>query len=253
MKRILAALGLVASTLSPSSPATANGTWGDATEVRLMVSSDGTGQPVEYLIELLSEGDARITEMDSSAPSDQWPVIVLVGGQVMLVQNMELEEGYEIDAMDGPVLMLQLTLSLLAKGLADGPTSLPTEGSVEVQKVEQEEPIEVSTTSAGGQFPAPWRLSGTATREEGDRIAYSLDLVYTSGTEKPTVEIDGHWKKTDPRPKLDPAMALTAWKSYEIGPIERTSASGTIYDFGAQPVELEAQTLRELRLEISEQ
>ena len=252
MKRTLVALAFVVSAWSSSSPATASATWGDPTEVRLVMSGDTTSQPIEYLIELLSDGDARITSIDRSIPSDLWPVLVLVSGQVILVQNLELEEGYEIDAIDSPVLMLQLTLTLLDKGIPDGPGTLPSEDSVEIQKAEPSEPIEVSTTSAGGAFPAPWHLSGTATRETDDRIAYSFDFWYTNGPGKTTVEIEGHWKRTNPRPTLDPAIALNAWKSYQIGPIERTTPSGTIYDYGAQPREFKAQTLRELRLEISE-
>lgn len=251
MKRTFLALGFTALALSPSSPAEANGTWSDPTEVRLVISGNTTGHPMEYLIELLSDGDARITAIDRSISSDRWPVIVLVGGQVMLIQNMELEEGYEIDAMDGPVLMLQLALTLLEKGIANGPASLPAQGSVEVQKAEPAEPIGVSTTSAGGQFPAPWRLSGTANREPGDRIAYSLDFWYTSGAEEIRVEIDGHWQRTEPRPELDPTMALSAWESFQIGPIERATPGGTIYDYGAQPKKFEAQSLGELRVEIS--
>lgn len=252
MKNALVRLGITASVLALAGLAAADGTWNDPTEVRLKVSGDMTGQPVEYLIELLSDGDARITEVDGSTSPDQWPAIVLVGGQVMMVHNLELEEGYEIDAIDGPVLMLQLTLALLERGIADGPESLPAAGNVEVQRTEQAEPIEVSTTSAGGAFPAPWHLSGTAIRENGDRIAYSFDFSYTSGPKKPTIEIAGHWKRTEPRPELDPEMSLKGWKSYQIGPIERTTPGGTIYDFGAQPKEFDSQTLRDLRLEISE-
>lgn len=253
MKRTSLALGFTALALSLSSHAEANGTWSDPTEVRLVISGDTTGHPMEYLIELLSHGDARITAIDRSTSSDRWPVIVSVGGQVMLIQNVELEEGYEIDAMDGPVLMLQLALTLLEKGIVNGPESLPTEGIVEVQKIEQAEPIGVSTTSAGGQFPAPWRVSGTANREPVDRIAYSLVFWYSSAAKEIRVEIVGHWQRTEPRPELDPTMALSAWESYQIGPIERATPGGTIYDYGAYPKEFKARTLRELRLEISEQ
>ena len=187
-----------------------------------MISGDTTGQPMEYLIELLSDGDARITAIDRSASSDRWPVIVSVGGQVMLIQNVELEEGYEIDAMDGPVLMLQLALTLLEKGIADGPESLPTEGIVEVQKDEQAEPIEVSTTSAGGAVPC------TLATCRGQRIANQT-------TESPTPSTFG--TPAEPRRSGSRSMgtgsgpnpvqsSIQQWHSVPGSPIRSVRSSG---------------------------
>jgi len=252
MPQALLTVTLVVCTLTATNPLLAAGSWDEATEVRLVVAGDIGSEPMEYRIEMFSGGDARIAIVDAAEPAARRPTIMLVAGQVMLTKNMELEEGYEIDALDGSVLMLQLALTLLAHSVEGGPDAVPSEG-IDVQHDEQEEPIALSTTSAGGEFPAPWRLSGTVSRESAERITYTLDLSYTAGNREARLGMTGSWEKKATRPELDPEMKLAEWRSYLIGPIERQHEGSTIYDFGAQPKEFTAQTLGELRLEISQQ
>jgi hypothetical protein len=89
-------------------------------------------------------------------------------------------------------------------------------------------------------------------RESAERIAYTLDLSYSAGDQEARLGITGSWEQKATRPELDPEMKLGEWKSYLIGPIERQYEGSTIYDFGAQPTKFTAQTLGELRLEISQ-
>ncbi len=252
MTHLRVGLAFLACALTASSLAVAATSWNEVTEVRLAVSGDIGSEPMEYRIEVFSGGDARISLVDESVPPAHWPAIVLVGGQVMLVQNLELEHGYEIDALDRPALMLQLVLTLLEHGVNGGPDSVPRDG-VDVEHAEPNEPIQISTTSAGGEFPAPWRLSGAVRRDSENRIAYELDLSYAAGAERAKIRITGSWETKEPRPELDQEMELSGWTSYTIGPIERQASGSTVLDFGAQPRRFESQNIGELRQEVSKQ
>ena len=251
MKRALISIGLLCLIQAGEDLRATDVVWNDLTALQLKISGDMAYQsPVEYRMELYSAGDARVFAVDRSLPDEQWPQIILVGGQVMLVKGMDLEEGYEIDALDGPVLMMQLALSLLSTAVPEGPEGLADQQPRKLEHLEQESPIGVGTTSAAGEFSTPWRVSGSVQRSDGEQIAYALDFSYESESGPVGIQLSGRWERTGPLPDLDPELALEGWKPYVIGPIHRSTPSSSIYDFGAQPMDTVFDTVGEVQVEV---
>jgi hypothetical protein len=75
---------------------------------------------------------------------------MFVNGQShwMLTKNVPLEKGYEIDALDGPVLTLKLVTELLRVAVPDGPNAITKSTAVNLH--ERIKSIEVNTASASG-------------------------------------------------------------------------------------------------------
>ena len=103
--------------------------------------------------------------------------ILMVSGRVMAVQGDAIEPGYEIDALDAPVLQQQLVLRLLGAALPEGVVGL--KGSNKIDHSNQKTGIQFTTPSAQGFIAPPWHVSGTVNLVTSDVVEY--DLALTSG------------------------------------------------------------------------
>lgn len=171
--------------------------------------------------------------------------ILLVGGRVMLTKDLELEKGYEIDALDGAALLYQLVISLLSQALPEGPEKL--KDKLAVNRTEAKRGIKIATSSASGFFPPPWKLTGAISRKTAEVIAFSFDFDFPADNSRRTFALTGEWRKTDPAPSLDPKLSLEGWKAYALGPITIKQEGGTIFDYGAQATPTTLRTLGELQ------
>ena len=85
--------------------------------------------------------------------------IKLVEGRAMLTRGLSLKKGYEIDALDGPILTYQILVSLLSQAIPDGPDKLAGNKSINIK--EKKKGIRIATMSASGYFSPPWALTGS--------------------------------------------------------------------------------------------
>ena len=171
--------------------------------------------------------------------------ILLIGGRVMLTNGLELEEGYEIDALDGAVLFYQLVISLLSQAFADGPEKFKDTTAVDV--ADDKRGIKIATSSASGFFGPPWKLKGALNRKSPDVIAFSLDFDFPVENSRRIFMLTGEWKRTVPSPVLDPTLSLEGWKAYALGPISIKQDGASILDYGAQATPTALRTLGELQ------
>ncbi len=56
--------------------------WSEATEVRLSVNGELDRDAAEYRFELFPQDDARITMVERTGESEEWPVVMLVSGRL---------------------------------------------------------------------------------------------------------------------------------------------------------------------------
>jgi len=192
-----------------------------------------------------SNGDVRI-QSDTSADGKTTSVqLFLVGGRILLAKGGEITPGAEIDVIDAPVLKVQLALKLLARAIPSGASAVRSVRPIQISELK--EPIEVSTTSASGQYQPPWSLRGTVKRESGTRVSFSLIFGFKDAPQP--ITISGFWEQTKPAPVFSDSLSVVGWRSFTIGPYSKQDAGGTIYDYGAQEMSRQFKTLGEARAE----
>ncbi len=192
----------------------------------------------------LSVGFTRVPKHGSAGR------IIVVDGRAMLMREVQHEAGYEIDALDGPVLMAHLVVTLLDQAFPAGPNSVRTVHRVQVEQ--KTRAIRIATASADARFEAPWTLSGTV-RRRAEHVEY--DLRFSAGTADAPYALHarGRWQK-EPKPtSLDDDMPLDGWKVHWLGPMTTTSADGTTFDYAAQPASSRWKDVAALRRWISEE
>ena len=224
----------------------------------------GAGSPwsnfTRFRLQLRDEGHSTTTVMTMHG-SDDFSIdiedvsgtrgtIIVVGGRAMLMKGVPHEVGYEIDALDGPVLMQQLVTTLLDQAFPNGPTSVGD--SVPIKLAQKERAIRIATLSAGGRLEAPWTLTGTARRAD-NRIEYDLQFAFTADKSTESLGFTGFWEKASATPSLDDHMPLDSWTVHWLSPMTSTSEQGTVLDYGAKPVSEHWADLAALRKYIADE
>jgi hypothetical protein len=163
--------------------------------------------------------------------------IAMVGGRVMLTKGLKLEPGYEIDALDGPILNMSLVTRLLGREFPRGPAAISKTNKIDrTDKVA----IKYATPSAQGYIPAPWHLAGTVSRRDDGSVAYDLTLSFNpqgqprSGNEATErMRMVGELSVLK-EPVLPATMSLAEWTTYGVGPQKAQQGSSTVLDYGAK-------------------
>jgi hypothetical protein len=146
--------------------------------------------------------------------------LILVGAGALAVKELRPEQGRELDSINGPLLMLQLTLRLLERAIPGGPSSLARDTRVELN--EQSTGIKVTGLGADGEFFAPWTLKGSVGPAGKGQVKFELDFVSTSrGKGRPPYEtsIAGIWQNAVPPVQLPDTYSLRGWRVYQLKPV----------------------------------
>jgi len=194
--------------------------------------------------------DAEIDTSSSDGVKLITGKILLVGGRFLAIRGPIAEEGYEIDALDAPVLYLNLTAHLLGEALPNGPGE--TAGERKVELTNQKNGIRFATPSAEGYVAPPWSLSGTVIVSSLDNVQYELTLVTKADSPMPGAHFAGHLSKIAAA-KIDDALPLAGWKVFSLGVQSKKRAEGTIFDYGAAPATSSYARVSDLRRKISEE
>lgn len=215
-----------------------------------MTMEDGQGRGnAHWVLSMDKERNDMIIQKDEHYDGkDHKGTLIIVSGRMMLTKGLDLKEGYEIDAADGPGLMMQLLLNMLGHIAPDGPESI--KGRYIVDHTEKEKPIRVSTASASGVFGVPWAAKGMLETKHKNIVDYEIAFEsMLDENNKYAMEMSGTWKSIKPEPLKD-SMSLEGWTVYTIGPYTKKYESGTIFDYGAQKSKSGASTIGALRKEI---
>jgi hypothetical protein len=177
--------------------------------------------------------------------------ILLIAGRAMLMRSVAQEAGYEIDALDGPVLTHQLVMTLLDQAFPKGSGSVGS-SKPSFKIMQRQRAIRIATSSAEGRIEAPWTLTGTARQVDG-RIVYDIQLEFAAQDGPKSISFAGFWEKAAERAPLDGWMSLEGWTIHWLGPMTTSSDQGTTLDYAAQPVSERWADLGSLRKYIADE
>jgi hypothetical protein len=224
-------------------------TWQDINSLSLTVEDNQNSWKANWLITIDKEKNTISIEKDDYFHNHNLKgTIIVLAGKTMLSKGLVLKKGYEIDALDTPIIMFQLLLDILNKTIPSGPSSVTKEFTVE--HTETQVPIHISTKSASAHFNAPWTVTGQLSKAVKGSIDYDLKFATSlNGGINYTLEMAGELHQKSGR-ALDDTMKLDGWQIYQLGPVETQRGDITSFDYGAQLIHPKASTLGKLRLEL---
>jgi hypothetical protein len=202
-----------------------------------------------------NSNDIQIDVETSDAGKTKKGKILMIGGRVLAIHGDIATPGYEIDALDGPVLEYQAVIRMLGAALPDGIAGL--KGVREIDYSNEKTGFQLATQSAGWDILPPVHVKGTVTREAPDVVEYELAL--TAGV-KGKPESEGGWQRLHfsgrlskgASARIDDVTALDGWKIFGLGPYAKKVGTGTIYDYGAQPSSDFHKTVGGIRADIQQ-
>ena len=108
--------------------------WYSPTRASISMQDQGTTGTILY--EISGNQDLKITMDTVEKGKKQTAEMMVINGQSqwMLAKNVPLERGYEIDALDGAVLSLNLALELLRAAAPGGPTGIKQKSFFDVKE-----------------------------------------------------------------------------------------------------------------------
>ena len=225
--------------------------WSEMNHLSLHVTTADTGDYQQFDYEITPQHDLRLRVEDHVKGEATRGSLMLIGDRALLVKDLPLEPGAEVDAIDSPALVLQVIEKLLA---ASGKSPREIHGKLPLDVNETAWDLSVSTASAEAEYPAPWTLRGSVEAKTDGAIAF--DFVHAFRTEDVPVEIHyrGVWQKASKPVAFDDATPLTGWRAFSFGPLTHGDGhGGTIYDFGATAIDPAPKTLKALRALLAEQ
>lgn len=164
--------------------------------------------------------------------------VALVGGRIMLSKGLKLKAGYEIDALDGPVLSMKLAMIVLGRIYPKGPEQISGQQDIDFTDLIG---IKFATSSASGYIAAPWHVKGGVNKLSSGNVTFDLALTFpmVQGDEKNktyTMKMAGELS-TLGHPVFRDTDSLDGWMIYGVGPQVIKQAGSTIFDYGAKPDE----------------
>jgi len=210
--------------------------WTVFTRVTLRQSAPDSTESIEWVGSFDQKTfDVSIDVRSHGSKEPMAGTIALVGGQVMMTKGLTLRPGYEIDALDAPVLSTRLVMILLKRAFPKGPDSII--GTMNIDRTDKVG-IKYATPSASGYIPAPWHLKGKVSKLPNGTLAFNLDLTIPSEQpskqkSSPIINMQGELGVLG-RPVFLDTDSLDGWKTYGLGPQETKQGGSTVLDYGAR-------------------
>lgn len=229
--------------------------WSEFSQFELTVTYEGYDQEQNWTgLFDNAIADARI-EVYSGSPKVHAGTIGLVNGAIMLSKGMTLEPGYEIDALDAPVLNFKLVAIILSRLYPGGPNTVQQSQELNYQS---EIGIKFATQSASGYIAAPWSVTGALEKSEDGSAVFDITLRYP--ITDPNAEVSSESIRM--RGTLgfrkgvvfEDSEPLVGWTVYGLGPRTTKNEGGTAMDYGAsRRTEESYKVLGDIREHIAKQ
>jgi hypothetical protein len=222
--------------------------WREPSRVVLELRGGASGNASKWAADFGEQGDFDLLIGEDAEPDLEKGRILLISGQAMIVQGIDLEPGYEIDAIDMPAFHFQLLYGILENLFPGGPGTVTEE--VPVEHAESDEPITVGTASATGEFGAPWFVKGTVSRGVDQGVHYDLVFTFTVDPAEAmtfTLRLSGTWTGGNTPNTISDDFDITGWSVYTIGPYEVEMENGNTTQYLARPTGETYRTVGELR------
>jgi len=197
--------------------------WYRGNQITLDASEPTAGFKSRWTFERTSGNDIRLVLDEQRKTGPQSGTVLIIGQKALLTRDMVLaRSGALMPAVDGPTLLLNLTLRLLERGVPGGPQSIRRERVVNVK--DERQALTVDTPSASGIFLPPWQLTGKVVRK-GDAVEFDLLLVSRSRVDAAATNntvLRGRWRSDERKPLvLADDLALQDWSLHAIVGVPR--------------------------------
>lgn len=157
-RALLAAAALLLATAASAADLSPATRWADPSRVDLGVEFPGEGYHAQWELFRCDCGDLLVhSELNAAGEVDQGETLLLQG-RVALSRGFGEDEAELGSSLDAPALMMQLALRLLERSEPGGPARI-TE-AMEVDLLDEINPILLESDSAVGGFHAPWSVKG---------------------------------------------------------------------------------------------
>jgi hypothetical protein len=181
--------------------------WANFSKLTTKFDSDSKTWEI-FTLERYENEDFRIDVKNANNEG----TILMIGGKFMLVKGLDLKSGYEIDAVDGPVIMMMATIHLLYHAFPNGPPTQPM--SYPINIVNKKDSINVYTMSAHGEWLAPWSMEGTLNSIDPKHLTFDLSAKFKNWD---SLKVSGEWIDDRKQLSYPDESALNGWKVLTIG------------------------------------
>ena len=208
--------------------------WYRGNLITLDASEPKAGFKSRWVFERTAGNDIRLVLDEQRKAGPQSGTVLIIGQKALLTRDLVLaRQGALMQAVDGPTLLLNLSLRLLERAVPEGPQSLRRERTISVK--DDKQPLTIETPSAAGTFLPPWQLTGKV-RRNGDTVEFDLLLVSRSRTdpkETNNTALRGTWRNEVKKPpELPDDLSLQGWSLHAIAGVakEVNRRQGIVYD-----------------------
>jgi hypothetical protein len=233
---LAATLGAAQPRLPQPVPAEPSSEWAKGNKILLGVTQPRIGFSAQWQFQRSAAGDILLDLEETRAGRTRAGALLLLAEGVLLARDLPLERGREIDAIHGPLLMLQLTLRLLERSVPAGPAGLRPE--LKIDLAEPKKSLRVSAFGADGEFHAPWTLKGSIAGAAGGQVRLELEFVSAARARAaPWYEtsIAGIWQNVSPPLQLPDGMPLRGWRVYQLKPVNVPQGAANGAGVGTSP------------------
>lgn len=212
--------------------------WNSATtmEARLQEGRETT----HWIYNLATEGVAHVTLGGTGGGE-----MMVVGGKVMLTNDVVFGTRNELDVFDNAMLDQQFVLRLLEAAFPQGPNAIV--GSQLVSASDAGQDLRMETTNTARVFSPPWSLRAQVTRKTPDTLGFALAFDGQRTGQRVHIEIDGSWTQQIAAKRLTDDFRLENWRAYRIRLGTRQVAGLTTAGWVAMPDARRYRTLGEAR------
>lgn len=224
--------------------------WYEAGHVLLGVTEPAVGVSGAWQFDRAGNGDIRIVKEEQRlGTAINGSLMVICSDAALLTRDLTPVRGRELRELDGPVLLLQLALRLLERGVPQGPQAVT--GATALDLRESTNAIRVRRGAmASSEFLPPWHLRGKAVRIAPNQIRYEMKFAYSPLAAKDRqfeMELVGLWQKDSRLPVFEHEMAIGDWQVYRMDAVSKNVAGNLLIDQIAVLQPRRFKTLGELR------
>jgi hypothetical protein len=223
--------------------------WSRFTAVTLKLSEPGLRYSATWLAEFDHQKMdilVRTDTKDGRGKSMKGDV-AMVGGRIMMSKGLTLEPGYEIDAMDAPILSMRLAMIVLARAYPKGPASISGEKRIDRSGDRYSPTIPLS--QAGSHMASDPR---SKRREAPRSSTMAPSAIPTPGSRPSRTFAHSSLGKTIPaspmRPRTSPASGRRNAKMRSGFRPSASARTGSIRLFSAAPEVAEIRPMGEKHL-----
>lgn len=217
---LAATLGAAQPRVPQPLPTDPSSEWAKGNTLHLGVTQSRIGFSAQWRFQRSAAGDILLDLEETRAGQTRAGSLLLLGEGALLSRDLMLERGRELDAIHGPLLMLQLVVRLLERAVPGGPAAVRRELPIDL--AEPKKSIKVSAIGADGEFHAPWTLKGMVAGAAGAQVRFELEFVSAARARAaPWYEtsVAGIWQNASPPLHLPDAMPLRGWRVYQLKPV----------------------------------